>query len=42
MAEFKTAEKIRNIKNGIAMKMVSHFLYTYMSNMVIHTIYLRG
>lgn len=42
MAEFKTAEKIRNIKNGIAMKMVSHFLYTYMSNMVIRTIYLRG
>ena len=34
MAEFKTAEKIRNIKNGIAMKMVSHFLYTYMSNVV--------
>lgn len=30
MAEFKTAEKIRNIKNGNAMKMVSHFfVYIY-------------
>lgn len=30
MAEFKTAEKIRNIKNGNAMKMASHFfVYIY-------------
>lgn len=29
MAEFKTAEKIRNIKNGLVMKIASHFFYIY-------------